>query len=264
MPTITIFTFEDLPKLEKAISLLNGKGSEGNWVTARQNKYNQDEIFIQHWYYEDLENGLRRAFSGEDSYEIVSVLKENGKDKVLKRTYAFINCVTHTLEIYRGLGGRTNELLKLLEKHLKTTFSPLVLSQEELVQIYRMHSTEVRKATLRNQKTKEEIEITGKNVDASREFAELFRNPWALRAISFRPKIKFMNEHNKYLVILDGDRGTLKVSSNDVFQWRPRYEIRQIIFTIAATKGMFSEANASARNERSIAAPHSIPGVISQ
>jgi hypothetical protein len=218
MPTITVFTFEDMPKLERAIALLNGKKCGESWVTARQNKYNQDEIFIQHWYYEDLENGLKRAFSEEDSYEIVSVLKENGKDKVLKRTYAFINCVTHTLEIYRGLDRRTNELLKLLEKHLKTTFSPLVLSQEELVQTYRMHSTELRKATLRNPKSSIEIEITGKNVDASREFAEFFRNPWALRAISFRPKIRFMNEHNKYLVSLDGDRGTLKISSNDVFQ----------------------------------------------
>jgi hypothetical protein len=66
MPTITVFTFEDIPKLEEAISILNGKGSEGNWVTARRNKYNQDEIFIQHWYYENLENGLRRAFSDEE------------------------------------------------------------------------------------------------------------------------------------------------------------------------------------------------------
>jgi hypothetical protein len=259
MRTITVFTFEDMPKLQRAISLLNGKGSEGNWMTARQNKYNQDEIFIQHWYHEDLENGLKRAFSDEDSHEIISVLKENGKDKVLKRTYAFINCVTHTLEIYRGLDSKTNQLLKLLEKHLKNTFSPLTLSQEELVQIYRMHSTELRRARLRNQNSNEEIEITGKNVDASQEFAEFFRNPWVLREISFRPKIKFMNEHNKYLVSLDDDRGTLKVSSNEVFQWRPRFEIRQLIFAIAATKGVIGELNASAKNQRSIIAPRSIP-----
>lgn len=262
MPTITVFTFEDMPKLEEAVSLLNGKGNEENWVSARQNKYNQDEVFIQHWYYEDLENGLKRAFSDEERYELVSVLKENGKDKVLKRTFAFINCVMHTLEIYRGLDGRANELLKLLQKHLKTTFTPLVLSQEELVQMYKEHSTELRKATLRNQKSNEEIVIAGKNVDASQEFAEFFRNPWVLRAISFRPKIKFMNEHNKYLVSLDGDKGTLKISSNKIFQWRPRFEARQIIFAIAATKGMISEVTASAKNQRSIIAPHSIPGVM--
>lgn len=246
MPTITVFTFEDMPKLEEAISLLNGKGNEENWVSARQNKHNQDEIFIQHWYHEDLENGLKRAFSDEERYELVNVLKENGKDKILKRTYAFVNCVTHTLEIYRGLDGRTNELLELLEKHLKTTFSPLVLSQEGLMQIYEKHSSELRKATLRNQISNEEIEITGKNVDASQQFAEFLRNPWMLREISFRPKIQFMNEHNKYVVSLDGDRGTLKISSNQVFQWRPRYEIRQLIFAIAATKGMTNQAKTEA------------------
>jgi hypothetical protein len=42
MPTITVFTTEDMPKLEKAVSLLNGKKGEANWISARQHKYNQD------------------------------------------------------------------------------------------------------------------------------------------------------------------------------------------------------------------------------
>jgi hypothetical protein len=241
MPTITMFAFEDMPKLEKAVSLLNGKKSEANWISARQNKYNQDEIFIQYWYYEDVKGALKRTFSEEDSYEIVNVLKENGKDRILKRTYAFINYMTHTLEIYRGSDSRTKELVQLLEKNLKTSFSSLQLSEEELVRIYRMHSTELTRAMLRNQKTNEEIAITGKNICASQEFAELFRYPWVLREIAFRPKIKFMNENNKYVVSVDGDKGTLKVSSNQVFQWRPRFELRQVIFAIAATKGMTKE-----------------------
>jgi hypothetical protein len=240
MPTITMFSVEDIPKLEKAVSLLNGKKSEANWVSARQNKYNQDEIFIQYWHYEEIESALKRAFSEEDSYEIISVLKENGKDKILKRTYAFINYVTHTLEIYRGLDNRTNELLTLLERRLKTKFSSLQLSQEELVQVYKKYSSGLRKVTLKNQQTNEEIAITGKNINASQEFAEIFGYPWVLREISFRPKIKFMNEHNKYVVSLDGDRGTLKISSNEVFQWRPRFELRQIIFIISAVNGMMS------------------------
>jgi hypothetical protein len=246
MPTITVFTVEGMPKLEKAISLLNGKGNKENWVSARQNKYNQDEIFIQYWYYEDLESGLKRAFSDEDSYEIVSVLKENGKDKILKRTYAFINYVTHSLEVYGGIDRKTKRLLNLLGKNLNTTLRPLVLSQEELVQIYKKHSSELRKVTLKNQNTKEQIAITGNNIDTSQTFTELLRYPWLLREISFRPKIAFMNEHNKYLVSLDGGRGTLKISSNQVFEWRPRYEIRQIIFLISAVKGMKSEVKTEA------------------
>jgi hypothetical protein len=242
MPTITMLTFEDIPKIEKTVSLLNGKKNEENWISARQNKYNQDEIFIQYWYYEDVRNALSRAFSEEESYEIVDVLKDNGKDRVLKRTYAFINYVTHTLEIYRGLDRRTNELLELLGKNLKTSFRPLELSEEELVRIYRMHSTELTKATMRNQKSNDEIVISGKKINASQEFAGLFRYPWLLREISFRPKIKFMHEHNKYVVSLDGDRGTLKTSSNEVFQWRPRFELRQIVFATAATKGLLKAA----------------------
>jgi hypothetical protein len=240
MPTITMFAFEDMPKLEKAVSLLNGKKSEANWISARQNKYNQDEIFIQYWYYEDVKGALSRAFSEENSYEIVNVLKENGKDRILKRTYAFINYMTHTLEIYRGSDSRTNELLMRLEKNLKSSFSSLQLSEEDLVRIFRMHSTELTRAMLRNQKTNEEIAITGKNICASQEFAELFRRPWLLRGIAFRPKIKFMNENNKYVVSVDGDKGTLKVSSNQVFQWRPRFELRQIVFAISAVKGMMN------------------------
>jgi hypothetical protein len=170
MPTITMFAYEDMPKLEKAVSLLNGKKSEANWISARQNKYNQDEIFIQYWCYEDVKGALKRAFTEEDSYEIVNVLKENGKDSILKRTYAFINYVTHTLEIYRGSESRTKELLELLEKNLKSSFSSLQLSEEELVRTYRMHSTELTRAMLRNQKTNEEIAITGKNIGASQEF----------------------------------------------------------------------------------------------
>jgi hypothetical protein len=249
MPTITMFTVEQMPKLEEAVSRLNGKKNEENWISARQNKYNQDEIFIQYSYYQEIESALKRAFSEEDSYEIVTVLKDNGKDKVLKRTYAFINYVTNTLEIYRGLDSGTNQLLKLLEKNLNATFRPLVLSQEELVQIYKKHSAELKKATLKNQQSNDEIAITGKNIDDSQTFIELFRYPWILREISFRPKIKFMNEHNKYVVSLDGDRGTLRISSNQVFQWRPRFEIRQLVFAIAATKGMANEIAAEMGKE---------------
>jgi hypothetical protein len=249
MPTITVFATEDMPKLEEAISLLNGKKNGGNWISARQNKYNQDEIFIQYWYYEDIERGLKRAFSEEDSYEIVTVLKENGKDKVLKRTYAFISYVAHSLEIYRGLDSRTNELLKLLERTLDAKFRPLVLSEKELMQIYEKHSSELKKATLKNQQSNEEITITGANIDVSETFEELLRQHWFLREISFRPKIKFMNEHNRYVVSLDGDKGTLKISSNEVFQWRPRFEIRQLVFAIAATKGMTNEMGTEAAKE---------------
>jgi hypothetical protein len=246
MPTITILRFDELPRLEEATALLNGKKNGANWISARRNKYNQDEIFIQYWYYEGVESGINRAFSEEDGYEIVNVLKENGRDKILKRRYALLNYVTHSLEVYGGLDSRTKELLKLIEKTLKAKFVSLTLTQEELVELYTKHSAELTKVTFRNQQRNEEISITGKNVAASQEFAELFGYPWSLREICFRPKIKFMNEHNKYVVSLNGDKGTLRVSSNDVFQWRPRFEIRQLIFAIATVIGITDQAKKEA------------------
>jgi hypothetical protein len=243
MPTITMLTFDEIPKIEKAISLLNGKRNGEDWISARQNKYNQDEIFIQHWYYEDIESGLKRALSEEDSYEIVSVLKENGKDRVLKRTYAFLNFITHTLEIYRGNDAKTRKLLNILEENSRIKFTSLKLSEAELLEIHKKHSNELTRVVLRSPQSKEEIAISGRNVDSSERLGQLFRNSgFGLREISFRPKIKFMNENSKYVVTLDGDKGTLKIGSNQVFQWRPRFEIRQIVFAIAATKGMLKAA----------------------
>ena len=39
-------------------------------------------------------------------------------------------------------------------------------------------------------------------------------------------------------VTINGDRGTIKLSSNGIFRWRPRYEIRQLTFLVAATLGL--------------------------
>jgi hypothetical protein len=246
MPTITILTFEEMPTLEEAISLLNGKKKGEDWVSARQNKYNQDEIFIQYWYYENIESGLKRALSEEDSYEIVSVLKENGMDRVLKRVYAFVNYLTHTLEIYIGNDAKARKLLSILEENLKIKFTSLRLTEAELLEIYKKHSNELTKVVLRDSLSKEEIAISGGNVDNSEVFGQLFGDSGlGVRAIAFHPRIKFMNQNNRYIVSLDGDRGTLRISSNQIFQWRPRYEIRQIVFIIAATKRMLERKEAA-------------------
>jgi hypothetical protein len=241
MPTITIFTFEQLPSIEKVCDILNGKKKGENWISARVNKYNKDEVFIQYWYYEDIENGLKKIFSEEDSYEIVSFLKENGKSKVLKRTYCFINLVTRTLEIYRGPDAKLAEILQLLEKNLKIKFISLNLSSDQLKKIYSQHSLELKQVLFKNINDLIFDILHGNNLETNQKFNEyLEKFPKNLRVISFRPKIKFMNDHNKYQVTLNGDKGTLRISSNEIFQWRPRYELRQIIFIIAATIGLLA------------------------
>lgn len=241
MPTITIFTFDSLPKIEEACEKINGKKKGENWISARINKYNQDEVFIQYWYYEDVENGLKKIFSEEDSYEIVTFLKENNKTRVLKRTYCFINFVTKTLEIYRGPDAKLLEILQLLEKNLKTKFNSLNLSSDQLKKIYSRHSLELKQVLFKNINDLIFDILHGNNLETNQKFNEyLEKFPQNLRVISFRPKIKFMNEHNKYQVTLNGDKGTLRISSNNIFQWRPRYEIRQLVFILAGTVGLLA------------------------
>src|SRR2546426_12368693 len=98
MPTLTLFKFEQLGGVEDISKMLNGKKLDGKWITAKPNKYSKYEVFLQYWQYEDVEESVKKIFSEEDSDEIVSFLKENGKTKVLKRTYCFINVLTKTLE----------------------------------------------------------------------------------------------------------------------------------------------------------------------
>jgi len=62
-----------------------------------------------------------------------------------------------------------------------------------------------------------------------KEYMEKF--PECLRVISFRPRIKFLNKNSRYQVTVNGDKGTIKISEG-FFSWRPRYEIRQIVFII--------------------------------
>jgi len=238
MSTITVFTFEKLPKIYEICKSLNGKKFSEAWFTAKPSKYNQNEVFISYWYYESVEESLKRVFSEDDSYEIVSFLKENGKTKVLKRTYCFINLLTKTLEIYRGPDSKTEEILSFLEKLLKVKFIPIKLKSEELQKIYSQHSVELKQVMFKNIEGLIYDILRGNYLENNKKFKEYLQKfPECLRVISFRPKIKFLNSYNKYQVTINGDKGTIRLSEG-MFSWRPRYEIRQIIFLIAVTIGL--------------------------
>ena len=239
MPVITVFSFKKLPGIFEICKNLNEKRFSECWITAKESKYNKDEIFISYWYYELIEDNLKRVFSDEDAHEIVSFLEENGKTKVLKRTYCFINLVTKTLEIYRWPDEKTEEIVSNLEELLKVEFIPLKLKSEELQKIYSEHATELRQVMFRNVEGLVFDILNGNCLEENvrfKEYLQLF--PQSLRAISFRPKIKFLNSWNKYQVTINGDKGTIRLSSNEVFQWRPRFEIRQIVFIVASIAGL--------------------------
>lgn len=239
MPIISVFTFEKLPPVFEICKALNGKKFSEAWLTAKESKYNRNEVFIQYWFYEDVEEGLKKVFSEDDVYEIVSFLKQNGKNKVLKRIYCFINTLTKTLEVYRGPDEKTEEIVALFEKLLKIKFTLLNLKSEELQKIYSNHSVELKQVMFKNIDGLIFEILRGNYLENNDKFKEYLKTfPESLRVISFRPKIKFLNRGNKYQVTINGDKGTIRLSSDEVFRWRPRFEIRQIVFIVAATAGL--------------------------
>jgi len=241
MPTITVFKFDQLPNILEICKSLNGKKFEDCWLTARVSKYNDNEVYIQFWYYESVEENLRRVFDEDDAHEIVSVLKENGKSKVLKRTYCFINLITKTLEIYRGRDEKTEKIISIFESSLKTKFNQLSIKSEDLRRIYSEHGTELKQAMFKNIDGLIYYILRGNCLENNEKFKKYLETSLnSLRVISFRPRIKFLNDHNKYQVTINGDKGTIRLSGNEIFQWRPRFEIRQIVFIVAATLGLLS------------------------
>lgn len=240
MPMISIFTFKSLSSISEICKALNKRLGEA-WITAKPSKYNKNEVFISYWYYEDIEEGLKRVFS-DDSYEIVSFLKENGKDKVLKRTYCFINILTKTLEVYRGPDNKTQEIVSLFENLLKVKFLPLKLSSKELQKIYSLHGNELKQAMFKNVHGLIYTVLMTNYLENNSKFKEYLKKfPESLRVISFRPNIKFLNRNYRYQVTINGDKGTIRLSQG-IFSWRPRYEIRQIVFIIASIAGILSQA----------------------
>jgi hypothetical protein len=241
MVVITVFTFEKMPSIKEIVKVLNKKKNGEAWLTAKESKYNKGEVFLQYWYYEDVETALKQAMSEEDVYEIVSFLKNNGKQKVLKRTYCFINLFLKTLEVYRGPDNRTQEIISFLESLLNVKFKPMTLKAEQLKEIYSKHGTELRQAMFKHVDGLFYEILKADYLEKNEKFVEcLQKYPENLRVITFRPKIKFLNENNRYQVTINGDKGTIRLSSNEVFRWRPRFEIRQIVFLLKNTSGLFS------------------------
>jgi hypothetical protein len=241
MPCITIFTFEENFDMRELWSALRSRRLNGSWITSRPSKYNKQELFIQYWWYEDISEDMKKVFSEEEAEEIVTFLKQNGKSKVLKRVFCFINLFTRTLEVYRGPDKKTEEIVGWLERILGIKFKPLKLSSEDLQKIFTNHSLELKQAMFKNVEGLAYEILRGRMLENNEKFKRYMQKfADCLRVISFKPKIRFLNG-SKYQVTINGDKGTIKLSGNDMFKWRPRCEIRQIVFLIAATLGNLAQ-----------------------
>ncbi|MBI2542775.1 MAG: hypothetical protein HYW24_01165 [Candidatus Aenigmarchaeota archaeon] len=239
MSVITVFKFQGELDPWRAAKLLNMVKMDDKWVTSFVSKYSRNEVVINYYYYEDMEDGIKKVFDENESMEIVSYLKQNGKTRILKRVYCFINTMMKTLEVYTGVEAKLDEILSILEDSLKMKFTRAVLKSEELQNIYSQHSNELKQVMFKNVEGLFYEILRGNHLESNMKFNKYMENfSEFLRVISFRPKIKFLNGNNRYQVTLNGDKGTLRFSSpNGEFDFRPRIEIRQLTFLIAATLG---------------------------
>ncbi|MBI2084060.1 MAG: hypothetical protein HYT70_00360 [Candidatus Aenigmarchaeota archaeon] len=239
MSIVTVFKFDGLSDPWQVAKLLNKHKKDDFWLTAFVSKYNRNEVVVNYMFYEDVEEGIKRVFDENESIEIVSYLKQNGKSRVLKRVYCFINLMMKTLEVYTGSETKLNEIVATFEEVLKARFTRVVVSPKELQTIYTNHSNELKQVMFKNVEGLFYEILRGKYLESNEKFKKYMEEfPESLRVISFRPRIKFWNGNNRYQVTLNGDKGTLRFSSpNEEFDFRPRIEIRQLTFLIAATLG---------------------------
>ncbi len=241
MSVVTVYKFEGMVNPWRIAKALHGRKLNDNWLTAFVSKYNRSEVVINYWSYEDVEDGIKRVFDENESMEIVTYLKQNGKTRILKRLYCFINTMTKTLEIYIGADAVLDEIVTMLENLLQIKFDRVVLTSKDLQSIYSQHSNELKQAMFKNVEGLFYEILRGNNLESNKKFNEYMQKfSDCLRVISFRPKIKFLNGYNRYQVTINADKGTLKFySPNEKFDFRPRMEIRQLTFLVAATLGLF-------------------------
>jgi len=231
MTTVTLFKIESLPVMDDIIDRLNGKKKNGCWLKAKSSKYNENEVEIDVWYEEDVETGLKRAFSDE-AYEMVEYLKAKGKEKVIRKVYCFIDLELGTLEIYRGVDFITYKIKEIIENLLEVTLSTVSLDAGHLMHIVKKHSSELKQAMFKYIHGLWYHIIRGRHIENNRKYKDfIVTKPDSLRCVSIVPKIKYLNG-NGYSVTINGDKGTIKMWDG-MFKWKPRLEVKQIVSIVA-------------------------------
>jgi hypothetical protein len=119
-----------------------------------------------------------------------------------KKIFAFINTLTNTLEIYNK--KKAEKIKRTIENILNTKFEKLTLSKDDIKRI------------------DEQFSIKTKSISENK--------------IIFRPKIKYLNDNSKYYITLTNNE--IKCNSYYSFSYRPRFDLRQIVFFISAIKGL--------------------------
>jgi len=231
MTTITLFKIEPLLEKDEIINRLNKKKKNGCWLKAKESKYNEKEIEIDVWYEEDVETGLKRAFSDE-AYEMVEYLRAKGKEKIVRKVYCFIDLNLGTLEIYRGIDFITYKIKEIIEGLLGVILSVVSLDAGHLMHITAKYSSELKQAMFKYIHGLWYHIIRGSHLENNGKFKDfIVTKPDSLRCVSIVPKIKYLNGSD-YMVTINGDKGTIRMS-NGYFKWKPRLEVKQIVSIVA-------------------------------
>ncbi|MDI6826108.1 MAG: hypothetical protein QMD36_02845 [Candidatus Aenigmarchaeota archaeon] len=231
MTTITLFKIEPLPNKGGLVNRLNNVKKKGFWLKAKESKYNENEVEIDVWYEEDVEIGLRRAFS-EEAYEMVDYFRNNGKEKIIRKVYCFVNLELGTLEIYRGIDAITYKIKEIIEKLLEVNLTSVSLDSGHLMHIVTKYSSELKQAMFKHIHGLWYHIIRGRHLENNGKYKDfIVTKPDSLRCVSIIPKIKYLNG-SEYSVTINGDKGTIKMWDG-MFKWKPRLEVRQIVSIVA-------------------------------
>jgi len=231
MVTVTLFKIEPLPEKNEMVKRLNGKKKNGCWLKAKESKYNENEIEVDVWYEEDVETGLRRAFSDE-AYEMVEYFRNNGKEKIVRKVYCFVDIELGILEIYRGIDIVTFKIKEIIENLLDVNLSTVSLDAGHLMHLVKTYSTELKQAMFKYIHGLWYHIIRGRHLEQNGKYKDfIVTKPDSLRCVSIVPKIKYLNG-SQYSVTINGDKGTIKMWDG-FFKWKPRIEVRQIVQIVA-------------------------------
>ena len=230
MPAITLFIAENVKPKFQIIKEINENGrGEKEWFSATLNKYQPEEIIINYFFEESIEEHLSRVLEKDEVEEVISVLKQNDNSKVIKKITGFFNVNNKLLEICRGPDKITERIVEKLTEITGIKFKRVKVSASGLQQIYQKHSLEVTQAMFKNVDWLFYQTMRGSNLETNKRFLEyMTKFKDCLRVISIRPAIKFLNG-GRYQVTINGDKGSIRFSPLPDYKWRPRFEIRQVV-----------------------------------
>ena len=239
MPTITLFLIR--PKLtnaSKVVEKLDRKKINDVWIRARISRFDEKEIEINYYYEETIEDNLRKVFNGDELHSITAFLLNNGVYTVLRKVYCFMNVDLSILQVYRGPDSVTQNIKQILEKLLGVRLTRVSIDSKQLTRIMKNYSEEVNQAIFKNVDGFWYTLLRGSKLESNSKFNEyLNKNHNSLRVLSIKPTIRYLNG-KRYTVTINGDKGTLKFCDGNPFKWRPRFEVRQIVYIVASTIGL--------------------------